>query len=224
MIDVIGAVRFQELQSDPEVEPITHTRDGFFVNATERLDDLDIYMPEDESHIPKIFGATTYHYQFSSEEQARAVLGYWYPSEENEVYQARYHKVDKRRQALKADFKAQRQALEIMPINGIAVAKDSHRADVEKFAESLELYPTLSEEEQAEYADLINEDGTVNWTLDDDTSRAVSAEELRATIRQFWLRKARLMKVYQVALKELDDIDCFDVNAIDQIESVTLEF
>ena len=118
------------------------------------------------------------------------------------------------------ELKAQRIRLELSPINGISVEKTSHREDIEKYANVLALYSASSEEDRAQYTGMLNTDGSINWTLADDTVRAVTEAELRQTLLTFLIRKATLMKKYQDALARLN---ASGVKTASQINAITLE-
>ena len=119
------------------------------------------------------------------------------------------------------ELKAQRVALELSPINGISVEKDSHRTDIKEYAALLQQYTQASEEERQQFSQMLNPDGSINWTLDDDTTRPVTAEELEQTYQYFFIRKATLMRSYQTALAQLASES---VETAAQINAITLEF
>lgn len=118
------------------------------------------------------------------------------------------------------ELKAQRIALELSPINGISVEKDSHRSDIKEYAALLKQYAQASEEERQQFNQMLKPDGSINWTLANDTTRPVTAEELEQTYQYFFIRKATLMRSYQTALAQLASED---VKTAAQINAITLE-
>ena len=118
------------------------------------------------------------------------------------------------------ELKAQRIVLELSPINGISVETNSHRSDIKEYAALLQQYTQASEEERQQFSQMLNPDGSINWTLADDTTRPVTAEELEGTYQKFFIRKATLMRSYQTALAQLDSEE---VKTAAQINAITLE-
>ena len=119
-----------------------------------------------------------------------------------------------------SSLKEQRELLELAPINGISVEKDSHRSDIKEYAALLKQYAEASEEERQQFSQMLNPDGSINWTLADDSTRPVTAEELEQTYQYFFIRKATLMRSYQTALAQLASED---VKTAAQINDITLE-
>lgn len=116
-------------------------------------------------------------------------------------------------------LKQERKTLELEDINGISVGKQSHRDDIDKYAVLLSQYENASEEDREFYSSMVNSDGSINWTLSDDTVRAVTKEELQQVSLTFLIRKGTLMKQYQEALASLYDVE---VTTEEQIENITL--
>ena len=211
MIKLIGTVTYQEPQADPEADPIQHTRDGYFVNSTELLAGLDEYLAEDDSHITKIFGAPTYHYQFTSEEQAIAALGYWYPSEENEPYQVLYRKADKRRKTRILEIKALAEELYVQDVtdeSGNTWKGGEPSAIKIKGAVGL-----------AEFA------GLTEFTVTDAKREphVMTLEAAKAVAALIGADYQRKFLARQAACRALEQIDCFAADALAQIESIKLE-
>jgi hypothetical protein len=117
-------------------------------------------------------------------------------------------------------LKADRESLQFNPINGISVSKESHRSDLKEYAALLKKFESATEEERVQYSGLINEDGSINWTLADDTVRPVTAQELENTYQYFFIRKGVLMGAYQSAIKQLYEQS---VQTVEQINAITLE-
>lgn len=117
-------------------------------------------------------------------------------------------------------LKGDREALQLSPINGISVGKESHRSDLKEYSALLRKFESATEEERAQYSGMINEDGSIYWTLADDTVRPVTAQELEDAYQYFFIRKGVLMGAYQSAIKKLNDES---VQTAEQINAISLE-
>lgn len=211
MMKIIGNVALFSPLADPDDYPEEISINGFFVNSTKRLDGLDEYLAQDESYIPKIFGATTYHYQFSSDEQARAVLGYWYPSEENEPFQAAYRKADKRRKERIEEIKAQAELLYVQDVTD---------ADGNVWKGGTESGRLIKDG-----IDLAELGGATSFIITDANrdEHLFSMSEAKAVVALIGADYQRKFLARQAACRALEQIDCFAADALQQIEAIKLE-
>lgn len=75
---------------------------------------------------------------------------------------------------------------------------------IKEYASLLLAYAQATEERQP-FNRMLNADSSINWTLADDSVRPVTANELELTYQKFFIRKAILMKPYQLAIERLMD-------------------
>ena len=159
----------------------------------------------------KISGMETYCYRFEADEQAKAVLGYWYPSEENEPFQARYRKADKSRLARIEEIKAQSELLYVQNVTDAA-------GNTWKGGESSAM-KVKSAIELTQFAGL-SEITITDAKREPHVMPIADALTVAATIGADYQRK---FLARQAAIRALEKIDCFASDALAQIEAVTLE-
>lgn len=122
-------------------------------------------------------------------------------------YECRIDDLATAKEVRRVQLRNQRDELVNHPINGIGVDKQSYREDIKEYAALLGAYADLPEEDKVAYSDIINDDGTIDWILADNTVRAVSADELNATHQQYFLRRGAAMTKYKAAVTALYNPD-----------------
>ena len=159
----------------------------------------------------QISGVTTYCYRFETDEQARTVLGYWYPSEENEPFKAAYRKADKRRKERIEEIKTQAELLYVQDVTDSA-------GNTWKGGESSAM-KVKSAIELTQFAGL-SEITITDAKREPHVMPIADALTVAAVIGADYQRK---FLARQATIRALEQIDCFAADALAQIESIKLE-